>query len=93
MTDLDGNKVIDTPCNTEPYSKLYSDSKIYLDSLSPYYNLILWIYTIGSTAKIINNYQLGKYTIVDLFNDNMTEFNIDILNNLVKVDKQILECL
>ena len=89
MTDLDGNKVVDTPCNTELYSKLYSDSKIYLDSLSPYYNFILWMYTIGSTAKIINNYQLGKYTIADLFNDNMTEFNIDILNNLVKVILEI----
>jgi len=89
MTNSIDNKIIDTPCNSEIFNTLYTESKTYLDSLSFYQNFILWMYTMGSTARIINSFKLNKYTVDDLFSDSITEYVDTILDHLLKVILQI----
>ena len=67
ITDISNKLPIDSPCDSEIFNKLYIESKTYLGSLSNFQNLILWYYTGGTLAKLINNYNLKRYTIDDLF--------------------------
>jgi hypothetical protein len=81
ITDISNDIPIDTQCESETYNKLYIESNKYLSSLTNFQNFMLWYYTGGTLAKIINNYNLKTYTIDELLTSD---------NNQIKI---LYECL
>ena len=60
---------IEEPCNLDD---LYANCKVYLDTLNNYQQFILWSYTGGALARLLNNYLLKD--------KNFENIDIDIIS-------------
>lgn len=91
MTEKDSKgNIIDSPCDNENIEQLYKLSRDYLNNLDNFENYVIWIYSIGSFARILNNYLLDRFKIDDLFENNLRKANLSkyqntIFNNFNKV--------
>jgi len=71
------NIVNDVPIEEEcGLEDLYAKSKSYIDSLNRFKQFILWNYTAGSLARLINNYLLVDKKIDKFYELNMSRFAI-----------------
>ena len=72
-TEVLNNQPIESKCDLDD---LYEKCKIYLDSLDKIEEFILWIYTDGSLARLLNNYLLHNKKIKTFYESSDTFYAI-----------------